>query len=227
MLPAYNEAAALEANLSELWEYLSRLTERYRWNLVVVNDGSTDSTGALAENFAAGKPDVRVIHHDANRGLSEALRTAFTALNEDFVITLDADLSYAPSHIERMLTAAEQTGAEIVLASPYMPGGRVSNVPLARHALSRLANVYLAGRLGGRLHTFTAVARVYRRDALTLPVSGDVNFQVLAEALRRGAKIVEVPAHLHWRSRSRRTSPARIGHRIGEVLRFGKQLSHA
>lgn len=227
VLPAYNEAAVLEANLSELWEYLSRLSERYRWNLLIVNDGSTDSTGALADTFADGKPNIRVIHHDANRGLSEAVRTAFAALNNDFIVTMDADLSYDPSHIERMLAVADQTGAAIVLASPYMTGGKVSNVPWIRHALSRFANVYLAGKLDGQLHTFTSVMRVYRHKALTLPVSGDINFQVLVEALRCGTKIVEVPAHLHWRSRSRRTSPARIGHRISEVLQFGKQLSHA
>jgi glycosyltransferase involved in cell wall biosynthesis len=227
VVPAYNEADSLVASLSELWECLSRQPGRYRWSLLIVNDGSTDQTGNLAEKFAAGKSNVRVVHHETNRGLSEALRTAFGCLNDDWIVTLDADLSYEPSHIARMLEAAEQTGAAIVLASPYMPGGKVSNVPWVRHALSRLANVYLAGRLRGRLHTFTSVMRVYRRDALTLPVSGDISFQMLVEALRRGAKIVEVPAHLHWRSRFRRTSPARITRRIGEILCFARQLSNA
>jgi len=220
----------METHLAEMWRYCLSLSTGHCWSLLIVNDGSTDRTGEVADRFAAGRENVRVVHHKSNRGLSEALRSAFAALEDDWVITMDADLSYDPTHIERMLAVAEQTGAAIVLASPYMTGGEVSNVPWIRHALSRLANVYLAGKLDGRLHTFTSVMRVYRRDALKWldgrTTSGDVNFQILAEALRRGAKIVEVPAHLHWRSRSRRTSPARIGHRIGEVLRFARQLSH-
>ncbi|HEY7515299.1 MAG TPA: glycosyltransferase, partial [Vicinamibacteria bacterium] len=69
VLPAYNEASVLETNLRTLSEYLKTLEGKYRFELVVVNDGSTDETGRIAERVAGGRDDVHVLHHPSNFGL--------------------------------------------------------------------------------------------------------------------------------------------------------------
>ncbi|MEZ5430802.1 MAG: glycosyltransferase [Verrucomicrobiales bacterium] len=72
------------------------------------------------------------------------LRTGFANARGDYAVTVDADLSYAPEHIGAMLDKILETRAEIVLASPYMKGGRTSNVPWSREMLSRWANRFLS-----------------------------------------------------------------------------------
>ena len=68
LLCAYNEAGILAENLQEIDNYLSDATDKYRWEIVIVNDGSTDDTGIIAEDFAASRPYVHVIHHSREPG---------------------------------------------------------------------------------------------------------------------------------------------------------------
>ena len=79
-----------------------------------------------------------------NLGLGQALRTAFNSCRGAYVVTFDVDLSYAPEHIASLLAHIRSTGAGIVLASPYMPGGTVANVPRGRLLASRWANRLLS-----------------------------------------------------------------------------------
>src|SRR4029450_13069978 len=95
VVPVYNEAEIITPNLTTLCDYLSRLEEMYRWELIVVNDGSTDDTGPLAEAFAEGRDNVRLFHHRTNFRLGQALRYAFNNCEGDYVVTFDCDLSYA------------------------------------------------------------------------------------------------------------------------------------
>ena len=129
MLPAYNEAAIIEQNLARVYQHMSSMEHEYRWEMVIVNDGSQDQTGELAERFAAGHDNVRVFHHVTNFGLGQALRFAAQHCKGDYLLMLDMDLSYSPDHIRSFLSRIRTTRAKIVLTSPYMKGGRVSNVP--------------------------------------------------------------------------------------------------
>jgi glycosyltransferase involved in cell wall biosynthesis len=122
VVPMYNEAEIITANLTTLCEYLARLEEMFRWELIVVNDG-TDDTGRLAEAFAQGRDKVLVLHHRTNYRLGQALRYAFANSRGDYVVTFDCDLSYAPEHIGRLFTELQTTDAKIVIASPYTKGG--------------------------------------------------------------------------------------------------------
>ena len=129
IVPAYNEAAILVDSLTRLTEHLAGLEDRYRWELVVVNDGSTDETGALADAFAVSHPNVRILHHRVNFHLGQALRYAFNSTHGDYVAVIDCDLSYDPEHLTRMLFTIEDSRARIVIASPYAKGGKTTNIP--------------------------------------------------------------------------------------------------
>ena len=202
VVPAYNEAAIIQQTLAELCDYMAGLEHRYRWEIVVVNDGSSDGTGALVEEFARHRKNVRVIHHQTNCNLGQALRTAFQACRGDYIVTLDADLSYSPDHIERLLAKIQETGAQIVLASPYMAGGKCSNVPWSRLVLSRFANRLLSLAAKGRLSTLTGMVRAYDSGfihSLSLrSVGTDINPEIIHKAQMRSARIEEIPAHLCW-----------------------------
>jgi glycosyltransferase involved in cell wall biosynthesis len=202
VIPAYNEAAIITANLTTLCDYLDRLEEMYRWELIVVNDGSTDDTGALAEAFAEGRGNVRVLHHHTNFRLGQALRYAFANCRGDYIVTFDCDLSYAPEHIGRLVTELRATNAKIVVASPYAKDGRTTNVPFVRRLLSRSANRFLAATARGHISTLTGMVRAYDRRFLSTlnlrSMGSDINTEILYKAELLGARVVEIPAHLDW-----------------------------
>ncbi|HLW38578.1 MAG TPA: glycosyltransferase family 2 protein, partial [Candidatus Eremiobacteraceae bacterium] len=105
VVPAFNEAGIIERNLDELLNYLTGLQAAYRFELVLVDDGSSDQTGTVADAFAAARSGVHVCHHGRNRGLGAALKTGFARAGGDYIVTLDLDLSYEPAYVAALLDA--------------------------------------------------------------------------------------------------------------------------
>jgi glycosyltransferase involved in cell wall biosynthesis len=203
IVPAFNEAALLESTLTVVCSYMESLHDRYRWELIVVNDGSKDGTGRIADEFAASRTGVRIVHHPRNRGLGQALKSGFQASRGDYVMVLDSDLSYAPDHIGLLLDQIEQSQAKVVVASPYAKGGKVSDVPWLRRVMSAWANRFLAGVARCSLSTLTGMVRVYDGRfirALSLKSVGmEVSPEIIYKSLLLRAPIEEIPAHLDWR----------------------------
>ena len=135
VLPAFDEAAILRDHVVVVLEYLRTLEHRFRFEAIIVDDGSRDQTGAIADELAREFAGVRASHHPRNFGLGQALKTGFAQCRGRYVIVLDIDLSYGPDHIRLLLDRITKTGARMVLASPYMHGGRVLNVPWLRLVL--------------------------------------------------------------------------------------------
>ena len=218
VVPAFNEAAIITENLGEISEYLETLEHRFRFELIVVNDGSTDETGMLINEFAAARPNVVALHHAINFQLGQALRYAFNNAQGDYIVTFDADLSYSPDHIGRLLDEITDSKAKVVIASPYMAGGRSTNVPRFRKVLSRWANRILSATAKGRLTTITGMVRAYDarflRSLNLKTVDAEINPEIIYKAQILRAHIVEIPAHLDWTFRQtggkRRKSGVRI-----------------
>lgn len=209
VVPAYNEADIVEKNLATLCEYMESLEDEYCWELIVVNDGSTDQTGDLAEAFAKTRDNVHVLHHMYNFRLGQALRYAFNNCKGDYVVTMDLDLSYSPDHIGKMLAKIRETRAKVVITSPYMKGGKVSNVPWLRKTFSVWANRFLSltvtkDNLLPSLSTLTSMVRTYDRRFLSglnlRAMDIDIQPEILYKAMILRARIVEIPAHLSWGS---------------------------
>lgn len=228
VVPAYNEAALVKKNLSALCQYIDGLRE-YRWEVVFVNDGSTDETGRLAEDFAQSIGNVRVLHHPVNLGLGHALRTAFRHCRGDYVVTMDLDLSYRPEHIGALLDRIRRTKAKIVVASPYMEGGTLSRVPWLRGILSVGANRFLSVAARGSLSTLTGMVRAYDGEfvrGLHLRSAGmEINPEIVQKAILLGAAIEEIPGHLEWSfeetERAKRRSSTKILKNTTAVLLSG------
>ncbi len=227
--PAYNEDSILTENLGILCAYMESLEDAYRWELVIVDDGSSDRTGELAEAFAEHRDNVRVIHHRVNFGLGQALRTAFEHCRGEYVVTFDVDLSYTPDHIERLLAHIRSTGAGIVVASPYMPGGSSANVPRRRLVASKWANRLLSVAATAELSTLTGMVRAYSADLLrrlSLRASGmEINPEIIYKTLLLKERIEEIPARLEWLPQAEgevsRSSSMKMARQTGSVLMSG------
>lgn len=229
VVPGYNEAAIIQRNLGEICDSMTMLQDRFDWELIFVNDGSTDKTGALAEAFAEGRDNVTVLHHATNFKLGQALRYAFNNCRGDYIITLDVDLSYSTDHILRLINAITENKVKIVIASPYMKGGKISHVPWLRKELSIWANRYLSFTAPGKLSTLTGMVRAY--DARFLrsldmkSMDSDINEEIIYKAQMLGAKILEIPAHLDWSIQKKagvgRQSSMKIMKKIGVTLFSG------
>jgi len=227
VIPAFNEAAILQNNLATLTDYMETLEEEYRWKLIVINDGSTDKTGELAEAFASSRENVHVLHHPTNFGLGQALKSGFNYSSGDYIVVLDIDLSYSPDHIERLLEKIRETRAKIVVTSPYAKQGTVSEVPWVRRTLSVWANRFLSSVARCSLSTLTGMVRVYDGKfirSLNLRSLGmEVSPEIIYKAMLLRARIEEIPAHLDWKLQRaegsrRRSSMKMIPHIISTLL---------
>ena len=207
VLPAYNEASILRDHVLILLNYLMTLIRRFRFEVIIVNDGSSDQTGAIATQLAEEFDGIRVFDHPRNFGLGQALKTGFAQCRGQYVIVLDIDLSYGPEHIALMLDRIMRTDARLVLASPYMRGGRVVDVPWLRLAFSRLANWFLARASGQNISTMTCMVRAidgrFLRSLHLRTTGMDVMPEMIHKAKLLRATIEEVPAELNWERQNR------------------------
>jgi dolichol-phosphate mannosyltransferase len=207
IIPAYNESSIILRNVDEVERWMTEYQPQLAYEIVVVDDGSTDGMGELLDERAKTDSHLRSLHHNGNRGRGRAIRTGFEQSVGRFVICLDADLSYSPDHIPRLLEPLRAGRADITLASAYHPEGQVTNVPLTRALMSKWGNRVLSAGLRGKFRTVTCVVRGYTRDVLDhleLVNDGkDLHLEIIQKAELFGLRVVEVPAHLKWRDRQR------------------------
>ncbi len=205
VLPMYNEEENAENTIREIIKVLEKNYSSFE--VVVVNDGSTDSTGEIIEKISKKDPRVRFLNHSRNLGKGNVYRTAFPHLKGDFVVTIDADLSYSPSEIPSLIENLKNKNVEIVLGSPYTKGGRAENVPFFRLLISKIGNRILGFSLGADLHCVTGIFRAYRRDVIQsiyLESNGkEVEPEIISKSISMGYKILEVPATLKRRVRGK------------------------
>jgi glycosyltransferase involved in cell wall biosynthesis len=219
ILPCFNEEAVVEENLGIIVDYLHTIEDRYRFEVLLINDGSKDRTAELIESLREKYHFVRTLHHPANFGLGQAFKTAFAESRGDFVITMDVDLSYSPDHIGTMLDTLVRTRAKLVLASPYMPGGKLTNVPWLRKTMSIWGNRFL--RLFARsssVSTITCMVRGYDGQFIRSMILRSTGMEIMPEVVYKTmilrGRIEQVPGHLDWTKQlaagPRRTSSMRI-----------------
>ncbi len=229
VVAAYNEEPVIAENIRRI---VATLEERGPggWELVLVNDGSRDETGAIIDQASGDDGRLVALHHRRNFGQGRALRTGFEVCRGAFVVTLDADLSYGPEFIWLLYDALLRERVEIALASAYMKGGEVRNVPWCRLILSKAANRYLARMSQYDIAVISCVVRAYRRevlDSLFLTSDGmELQLEVLMKASLLGFKVCEIPAALVWpeqppQGKPKRTSKMRILHSSAIYLKMG------
>ena len=196
-LPTYNERENLEAMVRALGEVLDTPRDR----VLVIDDGSPDGTGEIADRLADELDWVSVLHRAKKEGIGPAYIAGFRRALVDgaeLVLEMDCDFSHAPADVPRLIAATDD--ADLALGSRYTPGGGTANWGLMRRFVSRGGCLYAQALLGMRVRDLTGGFKCFRRAALeaidldALSAHGYA-FQIEAtyRVQRAGLRIVEVP----------------------------------
>ncbi len=198
-MPTYNERENIEPMLRALGGVFSANDIDAR--VLVIDDGSPDGTGELADALAGELGFVDVLHRPTKEGLGPAYIAGFrNALGDtaELIIEMDCDFSHDPADVPRLVAAAEH--ADLVLGSRYAPGGGTRNWGLARRAVSRGGCLYAQALLGVGIRDLTGGFKCFHRRVLeTIPLERvsakgyAFQIEVTYRALRAGFRVVEVP----------------------------------
>ncbi len=202
----FNEAENVEATFSRVEETLASFEGTYE--IIAVNDGSLDHTLEVLDRLAKQDEKLRIVSYSKNIGRGMALRKGFKKSNGEIIVSIDSDLSYSPHYILDFLeTLKREPEIDFVLASPYMPGGGVQNVPVFRLSVSKWGNKILRLAMPNRIYTSTGIFRAYRRkvlDSLELESDGkEIHLEILSKAIALGYRAKEIPAILTGRKKGR------------------------
>ena len=194
-MPTYNEAGNIERAASELFRFNPDVS------LLIVDDGSPDGTGDIAEALASKDKRITVLHRKDKQGLGAAYIAGFNhafGLAFDYVVEMDADGSHRAEDLPKLLAICQDN--DLVIGSRYVRGGKTQNWPLHRQWLSRGGNIYAKIMLGSRLNDMTAGFRVFRSSFLQKMDLASINargysFQIemAYRTIQLGGRTAEVP----------------------------------
>jgi dolichol-phosphate mannosyltransferase len=224
VIPTYDEAQTIRSAVDGVRAAVPDA------DVLVVDDGSPDGTGEIADALAARDGHLHVLHRERKEGLGTAYVAGFRWGLErgyDTLVEMDADGSHRPRDLPVLLSALVH--ADLVLGSRYVPGGRIVNWPRRREVLSRGGNLYTRLALGVALRDLTGGFRAYRAGALRSLDLSEVSsqgycFQVdLAwRMVRAGMRVVEVPITFVERVEgTSKMSGAIVREALWQVTRWG------
>jgi glycosyltransferase involved in cell wall biosynthesis len=200
IMPAYNEEAVIKKSVSATLDALKKFKES--WELIAVNDGSSDSTKEILEKLKTENKNLRLISYEQNKGRGYALRQGIDASKGKYVITIESDQSWGTDIIFELHRNLKENFLDAVIASPYMKGGKMLNVPFKRVLPSRLGNIILSLAFSGRFSTISGMTRGYRGEAirnLHLRENGkEIHLEILSKATAENLLIDEIPATVKW-----------------------------
>ncbi|MEV8319689.1 polyprenol monophosphomannose synthase [Streptomyces sp. NPDC059900] len=195
IIPTYNEAENIKSIVGRVRAAVPEA------HVLVADDNSPDGTGKIADELVAEDENVHVLHRKGKEGLGAAYLAGFQwGLDNDYgvLVEMDADGSHQPEELPRLLTALK--GADLVLGSRWVPGGRIVNWPKYREIISRGGSTYSRLMLDVPIRDVTGGYRAFRRETLEGIGLGEVAsqgycFQVdlARRAIKSGYHVVEVP----------------------------------
>ena len=208
-MPAYNEANRIENVVENLRKVLDRLSEEYE--ILLVDDGSTDSTLKKAiELEKLHNGIVKLISYDQNMGKGHALKYGFEHSVGEMIFFMDADGDLHPKQIDRFLTIMSRSGADVIAGSKRHPDSKIVNYPISRKVLSTSYFLFTQMLFNLNVRDTQVGIKLFRREVLedVMPrvlVKKKYAFDVelLANAIRRGYRVVEVPVELTFNNDSR------------------------
>ncbi len=217
ILPTYNEAENVQAIVAAAGEVLAAAAPK-GFRVLVVDDGSPDGTGRLADMMTAEHDWLEVLHRTEKNGIGPAYLAGFRhALDRGagYVMEMDSDFSHDPADLARLLHATDRgsanNGADLALGSRYVPGGGVTEWGLLRRFVSEGGSTYARLVLGLHVRDLTGGFKCFRREVLEAIHFDSVRSQGYAfqveltyRAVQAGFRVVEVP--IVFRDRERGTS---------------------
>lgn len=202
LVPVYNERAIVETSLRKVME--APLPEGVEREIILVNDCSTDGTGAILDRIAAAHPEIRLFHKPVNEGKGAAIRTAIGYATGDFCLVQDADLEYDPNEYGRLLRPLLDGHADAVFGSRYLTAEQTRVLPfwhsMINKTLTTLSNMFC----NLNLTDMETCYKVFRTDLLkSIPIrSNRFGFEpeITMKSSKRKLRIYEVPISYHGRT---------------------------
>ncbi len=235
ILPTFNEAENIEAIVGAASSVLGR-TAAGAFRILVVDDGSPDGTGQIADRLAAEHEWLQVLHRTERAGLGPAYLAGFRCALDSgasYVLEMDCDFSHDPADLARLLQAVRD-GSDLALGSRYVPGGGVTDWGALRRVVSEGGSTYARLVLGLKVRDLTGGFKCFRREVLeAIDLEGvrsrGYAFQVelTYRAVRAGFAIVEVPIVFRDRQHGQSKMSWRIAAEaiwLVPLLRFGRRL---
>ena len=202
IMPAYNEGSGIYENICETAQVLEKEGDRYE--IIVVNDGSTDNTLEEAKRAANEVNNLKIVNCSVNGGKGHAVKTGFNEAEGDLVVFLDADLDLHPKQIRNLVDVLGEKQVDVVIGSKKHPESQL-NYPLSRKIISNIYAfiLWILFRLplrdtqtGLKLYKYEVLKRVFPK---ILCKKYAFDLEILANAHHLGYKIEEVPVQLHFR----------------------------
>jgi dolichol-phosphate mannosyltransferase len=206
VIPARNEAGNVGTTVDDVRARLRQ--EGIAYEIVVVDDGSTDATPAEIQARAAADPDVRLVVNEGNHGFGYAVRCGLDAFTGDAVAIMMADGSDSPEDLVRYFYVLRDR-AECAFGSRFVPGGRVENYPRFKLVVNRLANFFVRVLFGLRYNDVTNAFKAYRANVIEgcrpfIAPHFNLTVELPLKAVVRGYSYETLP--ISWRQRQRGTS---------------------
>ena len=201
VMPAYNEGRNIYNNLKSVCDSLKKFCPEYE--IIVINDGSTDQTIAEIIRAASEDQHIKAVSYKNNCGKGYAIKTGVDTANEDVIAFLDADLDISPSHLKLYLSEMNKQNADIVIGSKMHKNSRLE-YPAARRFVSFCYYIVLKALFKLNVKDTQTGIKVFRADAVK-SIIGMVktkgyayDIEILAVAARQGYKIIEQPVELKY-----------------------------
>lgn len=202
IFPLYNERENIVHYGTDLFPVMDDIAARTgeRFEYIFVDDGSRDDTVEQAKILAGGRHDVTILVHEKNSGMGTAIKTGLGSSHGELVITMDADLTFRPVDVEKLILKYRETNADCISGSPYLEKGLMEEVTPFRLFMSKSVNFLYRMLLWSDITCVSPIFRLYRRDMLMQMNISSRNFEINAEIISKlligGKKVVEVPVPL-------------------------------
>jgi len=186
--PMFNEAENIEKTVRESLAIGPRVADKVE--IVIVDDASTDESGKIVDGLSEARPELRVIHHEKNRGLGGALKSGFAAARMNWILYIDSDL---PVDLNEALAAFPLTAT----ADMVIGWRRTRAESLRREIISKVYNLMIRGLFNLHVHDVNFAFKLFKRSLyqkVRLTSEGSfIDAELLLEMRRAGARIVELP----------------------------------
>jgi dolichol-phosphate mannosyltransferase len=202
IFPLFNERDNIVHYNTDLFPIIDEIGRKTgeRFEFIFVDDGSRDDTVELVKALARIRPDVRLLVHQKNSGMGTAIKTGLGSSLGELIITMDADLTFRPVDVEKLIGKYRETNADCISGSPYLEKGLMEEVTPFRLLMSKSVNFLYRLLLGSSITCVSPIFRLYRRSVLMEMNISSRNFEINAEIISKlligGKKVVEVPVPL-------------------------------
>ncbi len=224
IIPLFNERDNIIHYNTDLFPVIEDIAKKYHEEVefIFVDDGSKDDTIKKIQEIADIRSNIRIAQHGTNKGMGNAIKTGLALCKGELVITMDADLTFRPVDVEKLLAKFTETHADCISGSPYLENGLMEEVTPFRLLMSKSVNFLYRVLLGSKITCVSPIFRLYRtkllRDLNITSNNFEINAEIISKLLIIGKTVVEVPVPLLKRKYG--TSKINVRKEIANYMRL-------